>query len=370
MADDSRDNEHSSKENDSRGGSSVNALKLGLTAIVVLLVVAAGVASFVYRNSVMETLVAYEGQLRQYQQENFLLVYVIAFVIYVVVTALSLPLAAAMTLICAWLFGFWPALLLVSFASTTGATLAFLTSRYLLRDMIQRRYGERLKQFNEALDREGAFYLFTLRLIPAVPFFVINVVMGLTRMRVTTYWWVSQLGMLAGTAVYVYAGSNIPTLEQIADPAKLRASDIQDWPALMKQLAAGKNANDPTPAGQIWGNLPMSARTLVQDSADGKELDDEQNQRIIVALNDVIKRRDLALSEPWQNVELADQTITQQNRTLLQNAFPGLISAPKPILNWQLWVGLILLGVFPLAAKKGMNWYRRKMIGNAAKIEA
>jgi uncharacterized membrane protein YdjX (TVP38/TMEM64 family) len=104
----------------------------------------------------------------------------------------------------------------VSFASTLGATLAFLLSRYLLRDTVQAQFGERLAKFNAMLEREGAFYLFTLRLIPAVPFFAINVVMGLTPIRATTFWWVSQLGMLPASAVYVYAGDQVPTLAELA----------------------------------------------------------------------------------------------------------------------------------------------------------
>ncbi|MBT4867634.1 MAG: TVP38/TMEM64 family protein, partial [Planctomycetaceae bacterium] len=102
-------------------------------------------------------------------------------------------------------------------ASTTGATLSFLMSRYLLRDLIQNKFGNRLQKFNEALEREGAFYLFSLRLIPVVPFFVINLVMGLTPIRVRTFWWVSQVGMLAGTCVYVFAGTRIPSLKEIVD---------------------------------------------------------------------------------------------------------------------------------------------------------
>ncbi|MEM6329858.1 MAG: TVP38/TMEM64 family protein, partial [Planctomycetota bacterium] len=158
-----------------------------------------------------------ETSLKQYQASNFLLVFGIAFLAYVLVTGLSLPGAALMTLIMGWYFGWGPGTLLVSFASTTGATVAFLLSRYLFQDSIQQRFGDKLQAFNDALDREGAFYLFTLRLIPAVPFFVINVVMGLTKMRVSTYWWVSQLGMLAGTAVYCYAGSRIPDLRTLID---------------------------------------------------------------------------------------------------------------------------------------------------------
>lgn len=165
----------------------------------------------------LQGLAARETELRELQRERPGLVLGMAFLIYVAVTGLSLPGAAVLTLVCAWFFGFWRGLVLVSFASTTGATVAFLTSRCLLRDVIQRRFGDRLATFNAALQREGAFYLFMLRLIPAVPFFVINVVMGLTPVRTSTYWWVSQLGMLPGTAVYVYAGSSVPHLTTLAE---------------------------------------------------------------------------------------------------------------------------------------------------------
>ncbi len=154
---------------------------------------------------------------RQYQQEHPVLVHAVALLVYVVVTGLSLPGAAALTLLMGWLFGFWDALILVSFASTAGATISFLLSRYLLHEWIQNRFAKQLAGFNNALEREGAFYLFTLRLIPAVPFFLINVVMGLTRMRVWTFWWVSQVGMLAGTGVFVYAGAQLPSLQQLAE---------------------------------------------------------------------------------------------------------------------------------------------------------
>jgi uncharacterized membrane protein YdjX (TVP38/TMEM64 family) len=157
-----------------------------------------------------------EAALRSLLQTHPLLVYGGAFVVYVLATALSLPVASALTLAYGWFFRFWPALILVSFASTTGATLAFLLSRFLFRDAIQARFGDRLAKVNDALAREGPFYLFTLRLIPAAPFFVINVVMGLTPMRVWTFWWVSQVGMLAGTAAYVYAGASVGTLEELS----------------------------------------------------------------------------------------------------------------------------------------------------------
>lgn len=182
-------------------------------------VVAAAIFGYLqFRDALtLQSLAQQESALRSYQHEHPLLVYAAAFLIYVTVTGLSLPGAAVLTLVCGWFFGFWRGLLLVSFASTTGATVAFFVSRFLLRDSIQQRFGDRLAAFNQALEREGAFYLFMLRLIPAVPFFVINVVMGLTPIRPPTFWWVSQLGMLPGTAVYVYAGSSVPNLATLAE---------------------------------------------------------------------------------------------------------------------------------------------------------
>lgn len=164
----------------------------------------------------LEALAARESALRARLDAQPLLIYGLAFAVYSVSTGLSLPGATALTLMFAWFFGFRDALILVSFASTLGATLAFLFSRFLFRDAVKRRFGERLVRFNAALQREGPFYLFTLRLIPAVPFFVINAVMGLTPMKTRTFWWVSQLGMLPGTIVYVYAGSRVPELATLS----------------------------------------------------------------------------------------------------------------------------------------------------------
>ncbi|MBQ25818.1 FAD-dependent oxidoreductase [Alcanivorax sp.] len=137
------------------------------------------------------------------------------FLLYVIVTALSLPGAAIMTLAAGALFGFWIALALVSFASSAGATLAFLASRFLFHDAVQNRFGERLKKLNEGVKKEGAFYLFTLRLVPVVPFFIINLVMGLTPLKARTFYWVSQVGMLAGTAVYVNAGTQLGQIDSL-----------------------------------------------------------------------------------------------------------------------------------------------------------
>ena len=145
------------------------------------------------------------------------------FAVYVVVTALSLPGAAVMTLAVGAVFGLLWGTLLVSFASTIGATLAFLVSRFLLRDWVQARFGERLRAVNAGVEKDGAFYLFTLRLVPLFPFFVINLVMGLTPMRARTFYWVSQLGMLAGTVVYVNAGTQ---LAQIDSPAGILSPQL------------------------------------------------------------------------------------------------------------------------------------------------
>jgi uncharacterized membrane protein YdjX (TVP38/TMEM64 family) len=135
--------------------------------------------------------------------------------IYIAVTALSLPGAAVMTLAGGALFGLGAGTLIVSFASTIGATLACFVSRFILRDWVEGKFGDKLSVINEGIAREGAFYLFTLRLIPVFPFFVINLVMGLTRMSLRTFYWVSQLGMLAGTIVYVNAGKELGKIESV-----------------------------------------------------------------------------------------------------------------------------------------------------------
>ena len=140
----------------------------------------------------------------------------IFFGIYVSVTGLSLPGAALMTLVAGAVFGLLWGTVIVSFASTIGATIAFVISRFLLRDYIQGRFGDSLKTVNDGIEKDGAFYLFTLRLVPAFPFFVINLVMGLTPIRTLTFFLVSQIGMLAGTIVYVNAGTQIVDIESLS----------------------------------------------------------------------------------------------------------------------------------------------------------
>lgn len=137
------------------------------------------------------------------------------FVLYVAVAALSLPGAAPLTLAAGAVFGLIWGVVIVSFASTIGATLAFLAARFILRDSVRNRFGDRLQAINRGIDREGAFYLFSLRLVPVFPFFLINLVMGLTSIRVGTFYWVSQVGMLAGTLVYVNAGTQLARIDSI-----------------------------------------------------------------------------------------------------------------------------------------------------------
>ncbi|WP_017664756.1 FAD-dependent oxidoreductase [Porphyrobacter sp. AAP82] len=167
---------------------------------------------------------ALSADIAAFQQDNAIAVIAGFFLAYVAVTGASLPGAAIMTLAAGALFGVVEGTVIVSFASTLGATLAFLSSRYVLRDTIEARFGERLKAINAGLERDGAFYLFSLRMIPVFPFFIVNLVMGLTRIRTLTFMWVSQLGMLLGTVVYVNAGTQlarIDSLSGIASPAVL-----------------------------------------------------------------------------------------------------------------------------------------------------
>ena len=190
-----------------------------ILAVVVCGLVVVGLLQAGIGPVILDFILTQLGRLQQARTEYPVVVYAGAFLLYVIVTGLSLPGAALMTLAYGWMFGFWRGLILVSISSTTGATLAFLLSRYLLRDFVQQRFGTRLEGFNAALRREGAFYLFMLRLIPAVPFFVVNAGMGLTPIAVRTFWWVSQLGMLPGTMVYVYAGTSLPGLEELKNPS-------------------------------------------------------------------------------------------------------------------------------------------------------
>lgn len=189
--------------------------------IIILLLVVLLIAAFfvfdlhTYFN--LEVLKAQKDALAQIYAEQPLLVGLGFFAFYVLATALALPAAAILTLAAGAIFGFWWGLLLVSFASTIGATCAFLLTRYLFHDAIEARFGDRLAAVNRGIQTEGAFYVFGLRLVPLFPFFVINSLLALTKLKTSTFYWASQLGMLAGTAVYVNAGTQLAEIQSTSD---------------------------------------------------------------------------------------------------------------------------------------------------------
>lgn len=188
--------------------------------IIVILLIAAAVAAYILfdvgQYLTLDYLKAQQHEFITFYQENQLLTIGIYFLVYVIVTAVSLPGAAIMTLAGGAVFGLTLGTVIVSFASTIGATLAFLVSRLLLKNFIQRKFHDKLVSINDGIQKDGPFYLFTLRLIPAFPFFVINLVMGLTPIRTWQFFWVSQLGMLPGTIVYINAGSQIGAINSLS----------------------------------------------------------------------------------------------------------------------------------------------------------
>jgi len=152
-----------------------------------------------------------------YYEDNPLLILGGFFLIYVLTTAFSLPGAIWLTLAGGSLFGLFTGTVIVSFASTIGATLAMLIARFLLQDWVQSRFSGQIQTINSGINKDGGFYLFTLRLLPVVPFFIINFGMGLTSLRTATFFWVSQLSMLPGTLVYINAGSELGKIHSISD---------------------------------------------------------------------------------------------------------------------------------------------------------
>ncbi len=165
----------------------------------------------------LASLKAQKDQLAQFYLANPTWVAVGYFVLYLAVAALALPAAAILTLAGGAIFGFTTGLVLVSFASTIGATIAFLLTRFLFHDAIEAKFGDRLGAINRGIEREGALYVFGLRLVPLFPFFMVNSLLALTKLKTTTFYWASQIGMLAGTAVYVYAGTQLAQIESLGD---------------------------------------------------------------------------------------------------------------------------------------------------------
>jgi len=215
--------------------------KIALLALIALMV-----AAFFYLDLGqylnMETLKARQAEVDAFYRENPATTIAVYFLVYVVMAALSLPGAVWITLAGGAIFGLWTGTLIVSFASSIGATLAFLVARFLLHDWVQDRFGRRLRAVNEGIERDGAFYLFTLRMVPLFPFWVINLVMALTPIRTWVFYVVSQVGMLAGTAVYVNAGSQL---------ARIRSLDGILSPSLLASLT-------------LLGVFPLAARKVVE----------------------------------------------------------------------------------------------------------
>ena len=149
--------------------------------------------------------------------KNYTFYFVLFFIIYVVVTAFALPISLLKTLLAGALFGFWPGLILVSFASSIGSTFCFLFSRYALRNYIQVRFHKYLEKINKGIEMDGRLYLLFLRLSPIFPFYIINLVIGLTKMRALEFYLVSQIGMFIGTAIFVNAGVQIGGLNSIEE---------------------------------------------------------------------------------------------------------------------------------------------------------
>ena len=217
-----------------------------INKIAIVCVIILGVVAFRYfdigQYLTLEYIKASQENLHSLYLSNRAMVVAAYIGIYIAVTALSLPGAAVLTLAGGGLFGLVVGTVAVSFASTIGATLACLVSRYLLREWVQNKFGDKLATINNGIAKEGAFYLFSLRLVPIFPFFVINLLMGLTRMRLFTFFWVSQIGMFAGTIVYVNAGkelAKIDSLSGIMSPGVLISFVILGlFPISVKKLLA------------------------------------------------------------------------------------------------------------------------------------
>ena len=165
----------------------------------------------------LESLKSQQELLNEFYKENAVLMIVGFFLLYVLFAALALPAASFLTFAAGALFGLWIGVIIVSFASTIGATISFLFSRYLLHDAIEAKFGNKLEAVNAGIEKDGAFYVFGLRFMPFIPFFVINPLLGLTKLKTFTFYWASQLGMLAGTIVYVNFGTQIADIESLDD---------------------------------------------------------------------------------------------------------------------------------------------------------
>ncbi|MDM7458416.1 MAG: FAD-dependent oxidoreductase, partial [Paracoccus sp. (in: a-proteobacteria)] len=235
-------------------------------AMFALLVIAASLAALILRNVEIDLDAIRDAltKLDDLRAASPLAMAAAFAIIYVAATALSLPLGMWLTLAGGALFGFWQGLVIVSFASTIGATLAFLAARLLLRDWVQARMGRHAEAIEAGIARDGAFYLFSIRLIPALPFFMVNLIMGLTAIRTATFYWVSQLGMLPATAVYINAGTQLGSLEGpgsiLSVPILISLAALAVFPWLARALL---NALRRRRAYRGWKRPRRVDRTLV-----------------------------------------------------------------------------------------------------------
>ena len=235
-----------------------------LVAAAIMVAIVAFFATGAHRHFSLENVKAQHAAIAAWRESSPAAAGAAFFAAYVAVTGLSLPGAALMTLAGGAVFGLLWGTLIISFASSIGATAAFLGSRFVLRDWVQSRFGPQLQGMNRGFEKEGGFYLFTLRLIPAVPFFAINLAMGLTPIRTWTFYWVSQLGMLAGTIVYVNAGTELARIDSL--------QGILSWQLIGAFLLLGlfplaaKKGVDAIRAGRVyarWQRPPKFDRNLV-----------------------------------------------------------------------------------------------------------
>lgn len=213
--------------------------KIVLVSFIILLI-AAFFLFDLHHYVTLENLKQQQQRFLEINRENPFSTKALFFLAYVAVTALSLPGATILTLAAGAFFGVLIGSVLVSFASTIGATLAMLAARYLFRDVLQKKYAKRLQTINKGIEDEGGFYLFTLRLIPIIPFFVVNIVMGLTRLKTGIFVLISQLGMLPATIIYVNAGYQIAGIDAVRDilsfPIILSLALLGIFPLVAKKL--------------------------------------------------------------------------------------------------------------------------------------
>src|SRR5258705_682065 len=232
------------------------------TRLLVLLVIGAALAAFfasgAHRYFTFENIKAQQGTLEGWYRAHPARTVASFFLLYVAVTSLSIPFAAVLTLVAGAIFGFGLGALVASFSAALGATMAFLLSRFVVRDWVRSRYAAALERIDRGVQKEGALYLFTLRLIPAVPYFLINLLMGLTAMRAWTFYWVSQLGMLPGTLVYANAGTQLAAIDspsRILSPAVIGAFVLLGiFPLLAKK------AIDAVKARRVYARWKRPAR--------------------------------------------------------------------------------------------------------------